>query len=272
MQKTRIKDIPAYQFHSFQKFSDMVNHVVFTRKGGFSASPYDSLNVRYGIGDRQESVFQNRLLIAKNMGLDMEKLISANQTHSNNVQVIDHVFLTNNAGNTEIDNIDALITDIPEVGLMIQVADCQAILMFDVSKQVVAAVHAGWKGLMQNVSGETINILEERFGVDPTNLIVGISPSLGPCCSFFSNPAEELPEKFHKYIDAQKRVDLWSFSADQLIKCGIKENNIEIARICTQCENSRTKIGNEAKGNFFSYRADRGVTGRFGAVISLKKY
>jgi polyphenol oxidase len=273
MRKTRISDIPAYQFHQFQKFSDLVNHAVFTREGGFSSGPFESLNVRFGIGDKHENVIQNRFLISNVMGLESQNIISANQTHSKKVQVIDKKFLKSKKTDAEIEDVDALITNLHDIGLMIQVADCQAILMFDVSKQIVAAVHAGWKGLMQDISGETINVLQDRFGVDPNNLIVGISPSLGPCCSFFTNPAEELPKHFHKYIDAEKRVDLWSFSVDQLKSHGIKTNSIEIARICTQCENGRMKPDNpNGKGQFFSYRREGGLTGRFGALIGIRNY
>jgi len=273
MKKTFIKDIPAFQFHHLQKFSDVVNHAVFTRHGGTSSGPFSSLNVRFGIGDQEERVIKNRQLIAEKMGL--ENLISANQTHSKNVAVIDgnNVGVYMNDAGDSLDDIDALITDVHDVALMVQVADCQAILMLDPYRKVIAAIHAGWKGLMQDISGQTINLMNKNFGVDPADLLVGISPSLGPCCAFFSNPKEELNNDFHAFIDHQCRVDLWRFSLEQLKKHCIRAENIEMARICTHCENGRLQpSGEKIKSDFFSYRADKGITGRFAAVIALNNY
>ncbi len=133
-------------------------------------------------------------------------------------------------------------------------------MFFDPVKKVIAAVHAGWKGLVQDISGEAIQIMQKRFGVNPANLIVGISPSLGPCCSFFTDPEKELPPNFRPFIKYNKCVDLWSFSVRQLELHGILPQQIELARVCTFCGGG---------GRFFSFRRDRGVTGRFGALIYL---
>jgi polyphenol oxidase len=265
MRKVNFKGLPAYQFHLLQKFLDMAGHAVLGREGGKSKKPYDSLNVRFGIGDRNENVIRNRQLICKSLGLDIHNLISAEQTHSRNVQIVDEKFLVTHH-NGECYGVDAFVTDIPNVALMIQVADCQVILMFDPVKKVVAAVHAGWKGLAQNISLETIKIMHQKYGSDPSDILVGISPSLGPCCAFFSNPEKELPPNFKNYIDKQKRVDLWSYSINQLQKIGIKKNHIELARICTQCNNGQSI---EGTGRFFSFRGEKGITGRFGVLIWL---
>lgn len=271
MRKTFINETPFYQFHLLQKFSDQVGHAVFGRKGGFSEAPYDALNVRYGIGDKLTNVLKNRRLICKLLGLKEDRLVSANQTHSKNVQVVDEEFLESvfRAGGEEfeVDDRDALVTDLEDTGLMIQVADCQALLFYDPVKRVVAAVHAGWKGLAQDVSGATVEVMVKKFGVAPSRLLVGIAPSLGPCCAFFSNPEKELPGSFAKYIDKQKRVDLWSYSLDQLQKHGIQKPNIEIAKVCTQCGKGG---GKGCRDNFFSFRGQRGITGRFGVVVFLK--
>lgn len=252
-------DIPAYQFHLLQKFSDQIDHAVFSRHGGVSKAPYNELNVRYGIGDSHKDVDKNRNIILDSLGYEM--LVSADQAHSKNVQIVDEEFLRYQPDGQEIDNVDGLVTNLREVPLMIQVADCQAILLFDPVKKVVAGVHAGWKGLVQNVSAAMIDVMKSHYGCDPANILVGISPSLGPESAFFSNPEEELPKSFHRYIDSQKRVNLWEYSLAQLQETGIQQNNIELARICTQLDNGK---------NFFSFRRDHGITGRFGVVIVLR--
>ena len=261
MRKVFLEDLPAYQFHLLQKFSDEVEHAVFTRKGGVSSPPYDSLNVRFGVGDKDGNVKINRALICKSFRIPPENLISANQNHGKNVTVIDEEFFRFHPPMTEIEDCDAFITRLRGVALMVQVADCQGILMFDPVKKVIAAVHAGWKGLVKDISFETIKMLRLDFGVDPRNLLVGISPSLGPKSAFFSDPLRELPKSFHAYTDEKSRVDLWGYSIEQLKRSGIPEGNIECAKICTQ--------QNEG-GRFYSFRGGHGITGRFGVAIMLR--
>lgn len=280
MDKTFFDRTVGFTFHLLDKFSDLVQHAVFTRDGGVSPKPYEFLNVRFGIGDRLEHVQQNREIIVrgleKNLGTEGGKkfteaaeeevshklrLVSAEQTHSANVQIIDEEFLRYHPADREVGDCDALVTDFQSVALMMQVADCQALLMFDPVRRVVAAVHAGWKGLSQDISGETIAVLKARYGCDPANLLVGMSPSLGACCAEFTDPWRELPLDFHGYIDDKKRVDLPGYSVDQLEEHGVRPENIELSRVCTQCDPSQ---------KYFSYRRDGGETGRFGAVILLK--
>lgn len=268
--------LPAYQFHLLQKFSDQVSHAVFTRNGGVSEGAFATLNVRFGIGDKNENVKENRVLMGECFGLENGDFISANQTHSNHVQIIDdeHArFLHNN--HDFFDDVDGFVTASKNVPLMIQMADCQAILMYDSTKNIIAAVHAGWKGLVKDISGEALKIMSKNFGVRPENVLVGISPSLGPCCSFFSDPEKELPQNFHRFIDKSKRVNLWNFSVEQLLSHGVERNNIELARICTQCGGDGTSLQKQNllnstwKNPFFSFRGQQGITGRFAAVISL---
>ena len=273
MRKVYLKNVPAEQFHVLQKFEDQLTHAVFTRDGGVSEGAFNSLNVRYGVGDNVKNVNENRRIICEALGIKVGSLISADQTHSKNVVIVDEDFLAKER-ELEINDTDAFVTDIPGIALMIQVADCQAILMYDPSKHLVAAVHAGWKGLVKNISGETIKVMKKYYGCDPAKILVGISPSLGPCCSFFTNPEKELPASFNKFTDNEKRVNLFDYSVAQLVKNGIKQENIEVAKICTQCGKGGgvTNFGgaDAAKRRFFSFRGQHGICGRFGAVVMLK--
>ena len=262
MRKVSLTKTPAFQFHLLQKFSDQIEHAVFSRLGGVSDKPFDSLNIKFGIGDSQKTVKKNREVICKALKLEKENLISANQTHGKNIEIIDEEFIRFHPSNKEVDNTDAFITNLCEVALMIQVADCQGILMYDPVKKIVAGVHAGWKGLAKDISGATIKRLKQEFGVDPKKLLVGISPSLGPCCALFTDPRKELPKEFHKFIDEENKVDLWSFSVEQLQKHGVQKKNIELAKLCTQCRGNK---------RFFSFRQGRGITGRFGVIIYLRR-
>jgi polyphenol oxidase len=152
---------------------------------------------------------------------------------------------------------DAFITDKKGTALVIKVADCQGIFLFDPVTSVIAAVHAGWKGVAVNIAGKTVRKMAEAFKVDPKNLLAAISPSIGPCCCEFSDPAKELPAFMKPYIKGE-HVDLWSATKDHLKNAGLTENHIQISGECTKCNSDK----------YFSFR-NKDV-GRMAVFIGLK--
>ncbi len=260
MRKALKESLSCYEFPLLDKFSGDVDHAVFTRWGGVSTGPYESLNVRYGIGDEESHVVENRRRILQAMNID--RCISANQTHSKNVLPIDAEMVKNLflEGGTfhEVEDFDGFVTDVRGIGLMLQVADCQNILFYDPGKRVLGLAHAGWKGLKQNISGEMIGMMKERFGCSADRILVAIGPSLGPESAEFTDPYAELGAEFDPFIDDRK-VDLWRFSYWQLMHLGISEDNIEI------CHTDTVK-----SKEFFSYRRDNKITGRLAMMAYLK--
>ncbi|MFC1810138.1 peptidoglycan editing factor PgeF [Patescibacteria group bacterium] len=229
---------------------------IFTREGGASHPPYDSLNVRFGIGDNEDDVLENRRRICEELRIEMGQLVSLNQVHSDRLLYVDELV------QGEIDGYDAMITDVNEIFLMIQVADCQAVMIWDPKAEVVANVHNGWKGSVQNIVGKTVHKMIEDFGCEPKNIKVEVSPSLGPCHAEFSDPYNELPKELHEFIDENNHVDFWKTTEKQCMDEGIKRKNIKIAQICTVCN----------KNKYFSHRADinKQGTGRFASVIGMR--
>lgn len=142
---------------------------------------------------------------------------------------------------------DALFTEKKELALGIFHADCQAALFFDPIKKVIANVHCGWRGNVLNILGKTVQTLKDTFKSDPKQLIVCISPSLGPDRSEFIHYLNELPVSFYPFMHKKNYFDLWKISESQLLKAGVEKNNIEIARMCT-FENNQM---------FHSYRRDK---------------
>jgi hypothetical protein len=254
--------LACYQFHLIEGFSEEIDHAVFSRAGGVSPAPFNSLNVRFGIGDREENVKENRRRIMKSMQIN--RCISADQTHSRNVLVIDQKMaekiFAEKRKTAEITDTDAFVTNIPKLGVMIQVADCQALLFFDTGKKILGVAHAGWRGLKQDISGVVIAEMV-KLGANPANIIVGISPSLGPKNSQFTNPDTELGPEFKPFIKG-RFADLWEFSRRQLIGHGIQERKIENARIDT--------ADSEEGVRFFSHRRENGQTGRFALIAAIK--
>lgn len=254
--QTTQNGISFYQFENLAACRG-IDHKIFSRDGGYSRGPYASLNVTFGIGDENGNVTLNRGLIARNM--QARELVFARQVHGIDVAVMDQGNARPWPAAVEPLTADALVTDQPQRHLVIQVADCQAVFLFDPVRQAAANVHCGWRGSVRNILGRTVETMVQCFDCRPGNIIAGIGPSLGPCCAEFIHYQVEIPPAFWRYKDANHHFDFWSISCDQLAKAGVAAENIESSGICTRCH---TDV-------FFSYRGEK-TTGRFAAVIGMK--
>lgn len=153
---------------------------------------------------------------------------------------------------------DVLITNVPGIPLMIRIADCASVMLFDPVQHVVANIHAGWRGISARIIHKTIARLEEHFGSHRSDIVAAISPMLGPCCSRFSDPFNELPKFMYHHINEENFVNLWAALEEHLHECGIPKEQIENPRICTFCHPE----------DFFSYRRE-GNAGRFATAIMM---
>lgn len=244
-----------YSFVNINKLRN-IRHAVFTRRGGVSGRPFDSLNFSTAAGDSLANVSANFDILRAYW--DTPYIVSLKQTHSDLITVVDkdnHDLL--NTPEPTVEG-DALITALPETVLMIKVADCQPVLLGDPVRKVVAAVHAGWRGSVQNIIGKTIGVMQAKFGSKSADIQAGIGPSLGPCCAEFVNYREELPAVFWPHKSGDKHFNFWQISVMQMKAAGIPESNIAISGFCTVCNPDL----------FYSYRRDK-LTGRFAAAISL---
>lgn len=226
------------------------------RHHGVSQAPFHSRNISYSVGDDPLSVKANRERLKNE--LSIQHILSARQVHGDRIFIGD----TPLSDDMEVDGYDALMTNIPGVGLMIQQADCQAITLFDPTHSAIAAIHNGWKGSVLNIAAKTIMAMEKHYKTSPADIQAYISPSLGPCCAEFTNHATELPPSFLAFQVKRNYFDFWRISRMQLRDSGLYEHNIEIAGQCTACSL-----------NYFSYRRARhksnGRTGRCATVICL---
>jgi len=140
---------------------------------------------------------------------------------------------------------------------MVKAADCQGVLIYDPKNEAVAAVHSGWKGSALNIIGKTIEKMKLKYGSDPQDLLVAVSPSLGPCCAQFSDPNKELPDFCKPFIKPNKHVDFWALTLHQLAEAGVTEDHIELSGLCTKCQ-----------PGYHSYR--NGDSQRMGVFVKLK--
>lgn len=224
----------------------------FLRHGGESTSHFFSLNVSMGVGDRPESVVGNREKVRALLRLP--PLYFAHQVHGKQV----HLLTSPSSLSSPPPPCDALVTSLPGVTLAIQHADCQAALFYDPKNQVIAAAHGGWRGQVLGIYEATLQTMKTHYGSRPEDLLVTISPSLGPHNSEFLHYQKELPKWMWNYQIRPHFFDLWAIAQAQLLQAGIQEKHLFLSRRCTF----------EEKEHFYSYRRDK-TTGRHLSFIAL---
>ena len=208
------------EFDLLEQYPHVV-HGVFLRHGGTSAQAFATLNVGDQIGDHPDQVKVNREAVRK--ALNLPKVLYAHQTHGANVQRIS----VKNA--EKIPAADALFTTERDIGLAVTHADCQAAIFYDPVHEAVAVAHAGWRGSVQDVYGRLVAAMQRDLGTQPHNLLVCISPSLGPDHAEYKNYKQEFPEDFWSFQTKPNYFDFWAISKKQLSGCGILDKNIEIS-------------------------------------------
>jgi hypothetical protein len=245
-----------YQFDSLQ-----IRHAVFTRQGGTSPEPWNSLNVGGTVGDEIERVRKNRLLSFEALGCKPESIFDVWQVHSADAVCAD----APRPLHEPYQKADIILTDKPDVTLFMRFADCVPILVHDPVRDVAGIAHAGWLGTVRDVAGATVNTMRERYGSNPADVIACIGPSIGPdhyevgedviaqVKGTFGGESEGmLPPRNGRFY-----FDLWKANRSLLERAGV--TRIELAGICTACRTD----------DWYSHRAEKGKTGRFGALISL---
>jgi YfiH family protein len=181
------------------------------------------------------------------------------QNHGTFIQVIRKGGPTNGATIQTVGSpADALITDVPGIRLLIQTADCQAVLLVDPEKRVVANIHCGWRGSVVDLIVRVVERMKQEFGCQPGRMTAAIAPSLGPCCAEFIHYRDELPKRLWPFRVGENHFDFWEISRNQLFAAGLPTDQIHVAGMCTRCNPHL----------FFSYRADH-RTGRFSSFIGL---
>ncbi len=249
-----------------------VEHGFSTRQGGCSSGPFMSLNTGFHTGDDQANVLENRRRFFELFNCDYRSIVSAVQVHGTEF----HVFHRSDSGEGALPdnarrNCDALITEEPHLPLTAFSADCQ--LLYFATKQdspLVALAHAGWRGTLGDIGGKVIRYLEDNYGVDSSHLLAGLSPTVCKHCyiiddqvaeQFKSKGWDSLPYLEFAAGSGGWRLDLTSINTRQLLKAGVKSENIASNQWCTSCD----------PGLFYSYRRDKGLTGRMLGFIAISK-
>ncbi len=264
------KNIWHGKFSSFS--SSLLVHGISTRFGGTSQPPFAAMNLALHVGDDSAAVCQNRQIFCESLGVSAESLCTPEQVHGEYIARVTR----KDAGRGSkvyadaLPQTDALITNEADIPLMLCFADCTPILFFDAQHHAIGMAHGGWRGTIKKIAQKTLLAMQREFGTCPADCLVGIGPSIGPCCyEVGDNVAQQFCDVFPKYRDVIVRendhhihLDLWAANQLQLEEVGVLPSHIDKADACTVCN---PKV-------FFSYRAEKGKTGRIGAIISLRQH
>jgi hypothetical protein len=237
-------------------FNDNQIIYAFTgRQGGVSEGQYNSLNLAYHVGDDIKKAEENRILLSEKMGFNVNNLSWASQVHGDNIFI-----LTNEKDAGFLGEYDGIITSLKEFPIMTLFADCIPILLHDPEKNIVATIHAGWKGTYLEIAKKAVFLMESKFGCLQKDIKALIGP--GICLDHYEvseTMINDFSEKFPEEVNKDKKnLDLRKINKYILKKAGL--NKIFDMGICTSCNNE----------NFFSFREEKGLTGRFAALIMLK--
>jgi YfiH family protein len=235
------------RFASLFRSAD-VFHGISTRKGGVSSPPYDTLNLGKRTDDTSTNVEENRRRFYSAMAVSSRYIAIPRQVHSNAVAYVSHPGI--------FPETDGLVTDVPGIALVVQVADCLPIFLYDTRKKAIGLVHAGWKGMTRFIVRKAVEEMVRRFHTHTQDLRVYFGPSIGPCCY---EVQDNVASHFLKKYVPDGKLNLWTCAEDQLVETGVQKEKIEKSGLCTVCLNEW----------FFSHRASGGKAGRMMAVFGL---
>ena len=230
-----------------------IRHGFSTRKGGVSLPPRDSLNLRTGCGDAPDALRENYRRFCAAVGTDVERTVLSRQVHETTVRVCTAA--------------DALVTNEPDLPLLVFSADCGIILLYDPSSRSIGAVHAGWRGCAAGIVEKTVQTMVREYGARPETVLAAVGPCIGRCCFETDGDVPEAmvevygpeAEVFIEKRGEKYYLDLKAINALALRRAGVE--HIDISDVCTYCQCDR----------FWSHRASHGKRGSQGALICCKE-
>lgn len=272
-QKTVLKwknraGVPLLSFPLLEE-SGLVSHGFSTRLGGVSRAPYDTMNLSFTRGDNQEAVMENYRRIAAALDCSVDRMVLTHQTHTVTVRRVTQ----EDAGKgiikeRDYTDVDGLITNEPELTLVVFGADCVPLYFLDPVNKAIGLAHSGWRGTLNRMGAATLAAMTREYGTDPAEVIACIGPSI---CRSCYEVGEEVAEKFWSAFGSSAKkelmeengngkyqLDLWAANRRVLLDAGIKETKLQITDLCTCCNPelffSHRRCG-EKRGNLAAFLA-----------------
>ena len=256
-----------------------LTHGVTYRYGGVSEGSFDSFNMGLHVGDTPEAVAENRKRLAQVLGVDPNHLTCGEQVHGVGVTRVTQEIVGRGAFSWDdsIPDSDAIHTNLVNVPLLLLVADCVPVLIYDAVHHAVAVVHAGWRGAIAHIVERTMDSMHDAYGTLPSDCYLFIGPSIG-ADSF--EVSEEIGEQFRQdmralglsqvdqvvryiqrdgQITATPHVDLKGYIAACVVQKGVPLEQVSVSSTDTMITDG-----------CYSYRRDQGRTGRMAMFAVLR--
>lgn len=272
---TRIQIAEGVPFVTFPKLSEHEQNVVHgfsTRLGGVSQAHLSSMNLSFTRGDDRENVLENHRRFAKAIGYDEKRLVFSNQVHLTNFyKVTEDDIGKGIVRDSDILEIDGLVTNVPEVPLITFYADCVPLFFYDPVCRVIAMAHSGWKGTVERIGAKMIDYMEQEYGCKASDIICSIAPSICQTCYEVSEDVivrfqESFSEQhwdalYYEKENGKYQLNLQKACEITLLESGVQKCNLDITDLCTCCN----------PNVFYSHRASHGMRGNLAGVMMLKK-
>ena len=250
-----------YQFESFSK--TQLHQGIFTRRGGISPEPWNSLNLGGLSGDSRENIIENRKRIFSCFDLPVTSLFDVWQVHGNRAICTE----IPRPLDQEHEKADAIFTDRPGITLFMRFADCVPLFFYDEKHHAIGIAHAGRIGTLNRIAADCVKTMKEKYGSKPAEIMAGIGPSIGPDHYEVKEDVAAQAETCFTNLDGILRqtgdektyLNLWEANRRILLESGVE--HVEIAGICTACHTE----------DWYSHRAENGKTGRFGSLLALRE-
>lgn len=269
MTLNNIDTVPYLTYNSLSEIN-FINHAFSTRLGGVSKGEFTSMNMAFNRGDNPESVTENYKRICKSAGFDFDSLTASAQDHNTFVRDV----TSENKGvgiykPRDLQSVDALVTNEKGVTLVTYYADCTPLFFVDTRQKAIGLAHAGWRGTVGRIGEKVVNKMTELYGTNPADLVAAIGPAISVCCYEVDKPCADnfyalsdldssrfvFPKENGKYM-----IDLLETNRQILVAAGVKNENITVSDVCTNC-NSKL---------LWSHRATKGKRGTMSAFMCIK--
>ena len=263
----------SLEYYTFESLSDIdfIGHLFTTRHGGVSEGYLDSLNLGFSRGDKKENVDKNFDIVCAELGVKKEDCVTLRQVHSTDIIYADDK-IKGMGFRDDMDriNADGFVTDKKGIVLVTFHADCVPIYFVDTKRKTIGMAHAGWRGTADGMAKAMVERMKNEFGSEPSDIKAAIGPSIGLCCFQVDKPVVDIFKEKYDFADrfifvdeseeGKYKIDLWGVNKELLMRCGVKEENIEIGGICTKCR----------PDTFYSHRVMGEKRGTMGAFLFLK--
>lgn len=264
--------VPFITFPKLEKYNENILHGFSTRLGGVSKEHLYSMNLSFTRGDDDENVRENHRRFAMALGYDEKRLVFSNQVHLTHF----HKVTKDDMGKgitreSDIKEVDGLVTDVPGIPLITFYADCVPLFFYDPVQNVIAMAHSGWRGSVERIGEKMVDYMEKEYGCKAKDIVCAIAPSI---CQNCYEVSEEVAFRFWEVFgkehgaaliygkeNGKYQLNLHKACEITLLEAGILPEHLDVTNLCTCCNPEF----------FYSHRASNGMRGNLAAVMMIRE-